>query len=667
MAEIYNVKQYTVVSGTSGNDYITNSVGNVTINGGAGDDIVYHFDGSRISINGGAGSDNIGIVANSSNVASGKNITVTGGTGNDYITSMIDKGVLFEYKSGDGIDFINGFNSNDTLKINAASYSTVANGNDFIVSVGTGYVVLKNSASIPVKIKNSAGQLTTYNTNPSYILFGTDSDDVITNTSKNVSVLGYAGNDTVWNYVDDVIIYGGDGHDDISNHGNNIFISGGNGADSVNSSGNNGIIVGDAGNDTLLVQGALNTLSGGAGNDVLILDAEYSNNAVNYSLGDGYDTVYGFNSRDVLWVYDTFWSTSTVGNDVVLSFQNGSVTLKDTATIHPRLALNLTDKVTDGTILAATEIIDAATRNNAIKITCNELANEIYGGFGNDSLYGGDGNDTIYGNPGNDFLWGQNGNDTIFGGTGNDLIWGGAGNDLFVYTAGNDVIGDYAAGDKISLGTAISSAKLNGSDAVFTTSGGTLTVKNAKGKSLSLITSTGSELSTIISGSNAVQNLTRSNTKPNIRFNGGAGNDTLTNWAGGKGATVNGWSGNDSIKNTAANALINGGLGNDKIINSGANVTIEGGKGNDTLWGGNGADTFIYNSGDGKDVIYNFDNKDMLQITGVWTAAYYKASGRVVFKVDSTYSAIILEKPTAATFNVNGDTYTISGNTLVRK
>ena len=110
-----------------------------------------------------------------------------------------------------------------------------------------------------------------------------------------------------------------------------------------------------------------------------------------------------------MWAYDTAWIPSTLGNDIVLSFQNGSVTLKDAATIHPRLALNITDNTTTGTIGAATEIIDANTRTKGIKITCNELANEVYGGYGNDSLYGGAGNDKIYGNDGNDRISGDDG------------------------------------------------------------------------------------------------------------------------------------------------------------------------------------------------------------------------------------------------------------------
>ena len=375
MSVITNTKSNKKITGTTSADTIFNSGSKITISGGAGDDYIQNYSGSNVSLSGGAGNDAIATGAIYSDVSSGKNVTITGGAGHDYITSMSDKGVLYEYTSGDGNDFINGFNSNDTLKINGSSYATMTSGGDFVIFVGSGSITLKHAANIPVKIKNSSGKLITYNSNASNILYGTDYADVITSTTKNSTVLGYADNDTVWNYVDNVVIYGGDGHDDISSFGNSVKISGGNGAESIESTGNNGIIFGDAGTDTIIVhQGKNNTLEGGANNDVIVLENSEGHNAINYRLGDGYDTIYGFTSSDVLWAYDIAWNTSTIGNDVVLNFQNGAVTLKNVATIRPRLALNITDNTTTGTIGALTEIIDAYTRTKGIKITCNTAA-----------------------------------------------------------------------------------------------------------------------------------------------------------------------------------------------------------------------------------------------------------------------------------------------------
>ena len=83
--------------------------------------------------------------------------------------------------------------------------------------------------------------------------------------------------------------------------------------------------------------------------------------------------------------------------------------------------------------------------------------------------------------------------------------------------------------------------------------------------------------------------------------------------------------------------------------------------------GGAGADVFLYTNGEGNDVIKGFDNSDMLQITGAFSASYNAASKSVAFKVGSTANAITLENVTATRFNINGFTYKISGNKLVRK
>ena len=95
-------------------------------------------------------------------------------------------------------------------------------------------------------------------------------------------------------------------------------------------------------------------------------------------------------------------------------------------------------------------------------------------------------------------------------------------------------------------------------------------------------------------------------------------------------------------------------------------MTVKGGKGDDSLWGDNGADTFIYAKGDGHDVIYGFDDTDMLEITGKFTAAYDSATNTVAFNVGSTADAITLKNFTATTFNINGDAYRISGSKLVK-
>ena len=141
-----------------------------------------------------------------------------------------------------------------------------------------------------------------------------------------------------------------------------------------------------------------------------------------------------------------------------------------------------------------------------------------------------------------------------------------------------------------------------------------------------------------------------------ILISGDDGDDTISSY--GEYVTINGGVGIDSISNWGNKVTLFGGAGNDSLW---------GGLGNDTLWGDAGKDTFIYASGEGKDVIYGFDNNDLLKITGAFSASYSKSKGEVYFKVGTTSKAITLSDFSATSFNINGTNYKISGTKLVKK
>ena len=92
----------------------------------------------------------------------------------------------------------------------------------------------------------------------------------------------------------------------------------------------------------------------------------------------------------------------------------------------------------------------------------------------------------MIGESGNDKLYGGSGNDTLIGGEGNDTLSGGTGKDLFIYSSGKDVITDYTAGkDKIKISGSYTSA-VSGKNVIFTTSSGTLKVKNGANKKITV-------------------------------------------------------------------------------------------------------------------------------------------------------------------------------------
>ena len=145
----------------------------------------------------------------------------------------------------------------------------------------------------------------------------------------------------------------------------------------------------------------------------------------------------------------------------------------------------------------------------------------------------------------------------------------------------------------------------------------------------------------------------------------GKGNDTI--FANTGNDTLNGGKGNDILSGEAGNDKLYGGKGNDMLVGGTGNDSLIGGEGNDSLWGDAGKDTFIYASDAGKDVIYGFENDDMLKITGTFSGSYSKSKGEIYFKVDSTSNAITLKDFSATSFNINGTKYKISGSKLVKK
>ena len=189
----------------------------------------------------------------------------------------------------------------------------------------------------------------------------------------------------------------------------------------------------------------------------------------------------------------------------LLSIYNNSTTLTSTV-IGGSSSSSTLKTITDSdsspvTVDSAAKLINASSRTKAIKITGNTLANTIRGGSGVDTIYGGSGNDSILGNNGNDKLYGDDGADTLIGGKGNDTLIGGNGKDVFVYASGNgnDVITDYTAGqDKIKLTSgSISSSSLSGSDVVLKIGTGSIKVKNAKDKSITVVDSAGKSTSQV--------------------------------------------------------------------------------------------------------------------------------------------------------------------------
>jgi Ca2+-binding RTX toxin-like protein len=168
-----------------------------------------------------------------------------------------------------------------------------------------------------------------------------------------------------------------------------------------------------------------------------------------------------------------------------------------------------------------------------------------------EQINGNAGNDTIDGNGGIDFIFGDAGDDRIVwdSGDGNDIIDGGAGNDTLVFNCSN-------RGDRLIVQQA---------------SNNTLQLVRNQPTAVDLKATSIERLEiNCLNGSDGVEIRDTSTTGvTSIRVTGGGGRDVLT-----------------SIGATAVLELVGGG-GDD---------VMTGGRRNDQLQGGNGRDSFVFNS-----------------------------------------------------------------------
>ena len=254
----------------------------------------------------------------------------------------------------------------------------------------------------------------------------------------------------------------------------------------------------------------------------------------------------------------------------------------------------------------------------------NDLLN---GGEADDTLNGGTGDDTLNGGTGNDSINGNEGNDQLSGEAGNDILQGGSGNDLYKWNVGDgdDTISDdwYLTGEG-AVNRLVFGSGILPSDVVAE-------VAPSGSRNIKFVVRQGGVLagSIIINFWTYVYSSANHATTWRIDFangtswngatlttplndtfigtaladtlNGGAGNDTLNGLGGddilngdADNDTLNGGDGNDMLNGSAGNDTLNGGVGND---------ILDGGSGSDLLNGGTGNDTYLWNYGDGDDVI----------------------------------------------------------------
>ncbi len=98
---------------------------------------------------------------------------------------------------------------------------------------------------------------------------------------------------------------------------------------------------------------------------------------------------------------------------------------------------------------------------------------------------------------------------------------------------------------------------------------------------------------------------------------------------------IDGGASSDTLKGGKGNDTLVGDKGNDKLYGDKNNDSLWGGAGDDTLYGGDGEDIFIYQKGDGKDVIADFTEIDKIMVlSGTVGDPIADKSGNVTFAID---------------------------------
>ena len=591
----------------------------LTVNGGDGADTIdataLDFD---VTLNGGAGNDSlIGTTGFDQLNGDAGNDTLRGGTSNDTLNGGDDDDLIV-WNNGDGSDQVDGDAGTDTLEVNASN----ASGDDLSIDPnGSRFVLTRNNLAL---FSLDVGTVETLDLNTRG---GNDTATVgdLSGISDltTLDIDGGDANDTIDLQAltggPVALVNGGDGDDTLLA---STGPEGGDGAaDDLNLSVNGMSGTLDYTVNTILVFQA--TASAGA--DQVILNGSSDDDALTLDFANGSPVAPGglfFNGGGEQTGGDNLTLINGTVTSVTHNFTNasdGTIVLEDGGTetitytgLEPIFDnLSATDRVFNfGATGDDITLSDLGGGVSRIESVSSSETVDFLNPTGTLTINAGDGADTV-----NVLATAAGITTTVNGGQGSDTInVGSAGNSLDAILGSLMINGDgHDAAPTITLGanTLPQGDVLNINDqgnavgvtyavaAASISRTGSGTINYGTVETLNLNAG---------SGNNTVNAATTADSV-NTTINGGSGTDsiTLTTTGTASSVVVNGDAGNDTISYTATGAggatLIDGGADNDTVTGSGSgdNVTILGGTGNDSLTGGSGADSI--SGGDDADII----------------------------------------------------------------
>ncbi len=629
-----------ILTGGSANDLIFGQAGNDTLLGKGGVDQLFGGDGNDI---------------------------LTGGTGNDSVFGENGNDRMI-WNPGEGTDINEGGAGNDTVEVNggngAESFTVTANGTrvrfdrvspaPFSLDIGTTENLVLNANGgddtftagnglaplISLTVDGGAGNDTLTGGDGNDVLIGGDGDDVINGGRGNdVARLG-AGNDTfVWNPGDGSdTVEGETGTDTLQFNGANL-----NEKIDLSANGSRLRMTRDIGSVTMDVNGVeqVNVAALGGADTLTVNDLSHTGvTNVNFDLAATPGSGAGDSQADTIIV------NGTEHADAV------QITARGTSFNVAGLAANIGVQGSDGTNDQL--VVNALGGNDSVTAAgfpANVVSLTVDGGAGNDTITGGDGDDKLFGG---------DGNDTITGGRGNDTAFLGAGNDTFVWNPGDasDIVEGQGGFDTLQFNGANADEKIdlsaNGSRLRMFRDVGSVTMDVNGVEQVNVAALGGADTITVndlshtgvadvnLDLASAPGGAAGDGQADNVIVNGTADADSFTVSGAGSTAIVTGPSatvnvthaerahdnlhvnslgGNDTIRASKLHAgviglTLDGGDGDDVITGSDDNDTVFGGHGNDKAFLGAGNDTFVWNPGDGSDLVEGQGGTDALQFNG---------------------------------------------------
>ena len=601
--------------GTTGNDKLTASPGDV-VNGGAGNDVITGAVGA----------------------------TMRGGTGSDTLIFSAEgqkqsiKLTLTEQLKGDvtplSKTIISGFEHFD-VQLSDAGDTLDARNMGFLVGSMIEYDKFSGGAGSDTLILNGKA---------SGNLYASDFETLIADFSDQKSAIYFDGSVLKFNKFYGLFWLSG-----------NTFITGGSGNDEIEIIGQEGTakIYGGAGNDQIgfshngysnLLTGAL--YDGGTGNDIVTGHAGATMRGgagidhLNLSLYDMKTAVYFRPSEQLSSEIALFENTKLTGFEHFrMNFGMGNDTL-DLRGMNFGTKYNIGNAIYDefssfsGGLGTDTVVLDSSFSGNVaasgferIKADFSDINTSIvvesgridFNGF---SFGGGFNSIDIVGGAGEDYFYGGDGKDKLNGGAGRDFLRGGAGDDLYIIDSTDEVYEvSWDGVDTIQISTSYRLLR---------------NFENLTLTGRASINGIGNELANVIkgnSGNNILDGLEGLDT-----LIGGAGNDTY--WIDALADVVIDSAGIDKILATASCSLENykdienltltgtrniNGTGNtlaNSILGNSGNNILDGGKGADILEGGAGNDSYVL--GADYDTVIDISGRDTITSTISRSLAAYQ-------------------------------------------